>query len=89
MRRVSYKENIYLLNDMLIIPMAHDTLLMAVSKNNIKSFRCAKKKKKKNPNERLRESIKEMKDYILLKPSSRDYNMTVNFFIWWRGRKDM
>lgn len=46
MRRVSYKENIYLLNDMLIIPMAHDPLLMAVSKNNIKSFRCAKKKKK-------------------------------------------
>lgn len=31
---------------MLIIPMAHDPLLMAVSKNNIKSFRCAKKKKK-------------------------------------------
>lgn len=58
---------------MLIIPMAHDPLLMAVSKNNIKSFRCAKKKK--NPNERLRESIKEMKDYILLK-------LAVEIIIW-------
>lgn len=72
---------------MLIIPMAHDPLLMAVSKNNIKSFRCAKKKKK--PKWEAKGIYKRNEGLYSFKTSSRDYNMTVNFFIWWRGRKDM